>query len=183
MRPHITPAGLTYQNSPVPLKMPWWMRAYYAMTQSFASLVRQSVTFVTTKILAVLFPYLALIDPGQLTDNASKYMEHWSIAAELDDGEPFGILVQYPADTEEAIHIAKDMLQTGMLTGAYFPCGDGVDENPTYGLYLISWNRFEPHQDMRQCLARIWAENFQDAYHRFTILKKDAVLCCPQLEG
>ena len=108
-------------------------------------------------------------------------LEPWSIIAELPTGEPYGILMQLDVSHERANLIMQQLLATWYLTGMFFPCGKDSENNPTYGLYLLTYTLFNPNN--RDALASIWAESFADARHRLNILAAHGVLCTLTHDG
>lgn len=101
-------------------------------------------------------------------------MEPWSIVAEdPSTGEPFGLVLQHDVDPELAEHIARNLLATFRLTGAYLPTkGIKSFEGQYLFLYTVS-----PEPIPR--LATIWARSFQDAEDKLNILAADGTLFMP----
>lgn len=101
-------------------------------------------------------------------------MEHWSIVAEdPTTGEPFGLVLQHDVDAELAEHIARNLLATFRLTGAFLPTSGTCSLRGHYlFLYTVS-----PEPVAR--LATIWACSFQDAEDKLNILASDGTLLLP----
>jgi hypothetical protein len=101
-------------------------------------------------------------------------MEPWSIVAEdPKTGEPFGLVLQHDADIDLAEHIARNLLATFRLTGAYIPTsGTRSLEGHYLFLYTVS-----PEPIAR--LASIWAASCSDAEDKLNILAADGTLFMP----
>ena len=101
-------------------------------------------------------------------------MEPWSIVAEDPrTGEPFGLVLEHDADPELAEHIARNLLATFRLTGAYLPTSGPRSRKGHYlFLYYVS-----PEPVNR--LASIWARSFADAEDKLNILASDGTLFMP----
>lgn len=101
-------------------------------------------------------------------------MEPWSIVAEdPTTGEPFGLTLQHDVEPELAEHIARNLLATFRLTGAYIPTS-GVKSLKGHYLFLYT---VSPEPVAR--LASIWARNCQDAEDKLNILASDGTLFMP----
>lgn len=101
-------------------------------------------------------------------------MEPWSIVAEDPrTGEPFGLVLQHDVDHELAEHIARNLLATFRLTGAYIPSAGPKSLRGHYlFLYYVS-----PEPITR--LATIWATSCGDAEDKLNILAADGTLLMP----
>lgn len=101
-------------------------------------------------------------------------MEPWSIVAEDPrTGEPFGLVLQHDADPELAEHIARNLLSTFRLTGAFLPT-NGASSLKGHYLFLYT---VSPEPIPR--LASIWATCFADAEDKLNILAADGTLLMP----
>ena len=101
-------------------------------------------------------------------------MEPWSIVAEdPTTGEPFGLILQHEADPDLAEHIARNLLATFRLTGAFLPTSG---QRSLKGHYLFLYT-VSPEPIPR--LASIWATSFADAEDKLNILAADGTLFMP----
>ena len=100
--------------------------------------------------------------------------EPWSITAGHPIfGEPFGVVFQDDCTFDEAEHVARSLLATFSLCGAYWPTSLVY---PLHGQYLFTY-RVAP--DARQRLHTIWAHDIDDALLRLNILAADGSLIMP----
>jgi hypothetical protein len=101
-------------------------------------------------------------------------MEPWSVVAYHPvTGEPFGLVHADDSTLAEAEYIARQMLLTFRLSGAFLPT---TKKRNTHGLYLFTYT-VAPETLPR--LGTIWAESFADAEMRLTVLAADGTLLMP----
>jgi hypothetical protein len=101
-------------------------------------------------------------------------MEPWSVVAEHPiTGEPFGLVLQDDSTFAEAEYIARQLLATFRLTGAYLPSSS---VHSLHGQYLFIY--FVAPETIPR-LGTIWALDCQDAELRLTILASDGTLFMP----
>lgn len=101
--------------------------------------------------------------------------EPWSIVADHPaNGEPFGIVMEDGSFSAiEAESVARSLLATSRLTGAYLPT---ADPNSTAGHYLFL---YRIHDRSRHFLGAIWALSQKDADLRLNILAEEGILFMP----
>lgn len=101
-------------------------------------------------------------------------MEPWSIVADHpDNGEPFGLIIDAKHTFAEAEDIARQLLASFRLLGAFLP----TRRRSTHGHYLFTYTVNAKSNHSR--LATIWASSFQDAELRLNILAAEGILFMP----